>query len=194
MNSKAKITITEAVRLTGKHPDTIRAFLKKHGDKTTKDEKGRILIPYELIKNYYDVPEQTTIFEGIARAEERHKAGEEQPKKVNIKSADDELLQILKDELKSKNEQIAQQQKTIDDMQRTLTELVSQQQKLSAFMLTPKAENTTTEQESADAGGDDVIDLAEELKKQQKTATAQADSATEQAEKKGFFHWRRKKH
>lgn len=63
MNSKAKITITEAVRLTGKHPDTIRAFLKKHGDKTTKDEKGRILIPYELIKNYYDVPEQTTIFE-----------------------------------------------------------------------------------------------------------------------------------
>lgn len=193
MNSKAKITITEAVRLTGKHPDTIRAFLKKHGDKTTKDEKGRILIPYELIKNYYDVPEQTTIFEGIAEAEERHKAGEEQPKKVNIKSADEELLQILKDELKSKNEQIAQQQKTIDDMQRTLTELVSQQQKLSAFMLTPKAESTT-EQESAGTGGDDVIDLAEELKKQQKTATAQADSATEQAEKRGFFHWRKKKH
>lgn len=167
MNSKAKITITEAVRLTGKHPDTIRAFLKKHGDKTVKDEKGRILIPYELIKNYYDVPEQTTTFEGIAKAEDRHKAGEEQPKKVNIKSADDELLQILKDELKSKNEQIAQQQKTIDDMQRTLTELVSQQQKLSAFMLTPKAEST---------------------------ATAQADSATEQAEKRGFFHWRKKKH
>ena len=79
-------------------------------------------------------------------------------------------------------------------MQRTLTELVSQQQKLSAFMLTPKAESTTTEQESAGTGGDDVIDLAEELKKQQKTATAQADSATEQAEKRGFFHWRKKKH
>ena len=113
------------------------------------------------------MPEQTTTFEGIAKAEDRHKAGEEQPKKVNIKSADEELLQILKDELKSKNEQIAQQQKTIDDMQRTLTELVSQQQKLSAFMLTPKAESTTT---------------------------AQADSATEQAEKRGFFHWRKKKH
>lgn len=187
MNEHDKITIVEAVELTGKHPDTIRAFLRKHKDKTTRDEKGRILIPYELIKNYYDVSEQTTIFEGIARAkqeEKRHRAGEEKPKKVDIKGADDELIQILKDELKSKNEQIAQQQKTIDDMQRTLTELVSQQQKLSAFMLTPKAESLTTEQEGE--GSDDVIDLAKE---QAKTATEQAEKAKK---KKGFFHWRKK--
>lgn len=182
MNEHDKITIAEAVELTGKHPDTIRAFLRKHSDKTTKDKKGRILIPYELIRNYYDVPEQATIFEGVARAkqeEERHRAGEEKAKKVDIKSADDELIQILKDELKNKNEQITQQQKTIDDMQRTLTELVSQQQKLSAFMLTPKAESLTTEQESA--GSDDV-----------KTATEQAKKPKKQAKKKGFFHWRKK--
>lgn len=175
MNDKGNITISEAVRLTGKHPDTIRAFLRKHGDKTTKDDKGRILIPYELIKDYYDVSAQTTIFEGIeqaqkekAKEEDRHSTGEAEPKKVKIKNADDELINILKEELRSKNEQIAQQQKTIDDMQRTLTELVSQQQKLSAFMLTPKAESLTTEQVSAD----------------DKTATKQA--------KHSLWHWRKK--
>lgn len=168
MNDKENITISEAVRLTGKHPDTIRAFLRKHGDKTTKDDKGRILIPYELIKDYYDVSAQTTIFEGIEQAQ-REKAKEEaEPKKVKIKNADDELINILKEELRSKNEQIAQQQKTIDDMQRTLTELVSQQQKLSAFMLTPKAESLTTEQVSAD----------------DKNATKQA--------KHSLWHWRKK--
>lgn len=168
MNDKENITISEAVRLTGKHPDTIRAFLRKHGDKTTKDDKGRILIPYELIKDYYDVSAQTTIFEGIEQAQ-RGKAKEEaEPKKVKIKNADDELINILKEELRSKNEQIAQQQKTIDDMQRTLTELVSQQQKLSAFMLTPKAESLTTEQVSAD----------------DKNATKQA--------KHSLWHWRKK--
>lgn len=193
MNTSDKITIAEAVRLTGKHPDTIRAFLRKHGDKTTKDKKGRVLIPYDLIKNYYGLNEQTTIFEGIEQAEMekkadfRHRAGEDEPKKVKIKSADEELLEILKAELKSKNDQITQQQKTIDDMQRTLTELVSQQQKLSAFMLTPKAESLTTEQEGA-GSDDDVIDLAKEHEK----ATKQAKTATKQAEKKGFWHWRKK--
>lgn len=190
MNSKDKITIAEAVRLTGKHPDTIRAFLRKHGDKTSKDDKGRVLIPYGLIKDYYGLSEQTTIFEGIEQAEmekKRHRAGEDEPKKVKIKSADEELLEILKAELKSKNDQIAQQQKTIDDMQRTLTELVSQQQKLSAFMLTPKAESLTTEQEGA-GSDDDVIDLAKEYEK----ATKEPKTATKQAEKKGFWHWRKK--
>lgn len=146
MNTHRNITIGEAVRLTGKHPDTIRAFLRKHAEQTTKDDKGRIMIPYDLIKTYYDLPEQTADDIG-QEGEDRHSTGDNEPKKVKVKSADEGLIELLKDELRSKNEQIAQQQKTIDDMQRTLTELVSQQQRLSAFMLTPKAESTTEQKE-----------------------------------------------
>lgn len=49
MKTPEYITIKEATERTGKHADTIRAFIKAHGIKTAKNPQGRVLVPVEAL-------------------------------------------------------------------------------------------------------------------------------------------------
>lgn len=124
MKTPEYITIKEAVERTGKHADTIRAFIKNHGVKTIKNPQGRVLVPVEALESVYSLNGEET--ENVAKT---------QAKKVEVRGAEEELIEVLRNELAEKNRQIEQQMKTIDDMQKTLTNLVNQQQQLSGVLM-----------------------------------------------------------
>lgn len=143
-NASNYLTIKEASERTGKHADTIRAWLKKNKIKITRDENGRVLIPMNELKNTYELIESTSEKVGQKSADSEPEKG---GKKVAVRNADEVLVELLKNELEKKNEQIAQQMKTIDDMQKTLTNLVNQQQQLSGALMLNSGKNPSTEQE-----------------------------------------------
>lgn len=153
-NASNYLTIKEASERTGKHADTIRAWLKKNKIKITRDENGRILIPMNELKNTYELIESASEKGGQNAVMNEEKVGQKSAdsepekggKKVAVRNADEVLVELLKNELEKKNEQIAQQMKTIDDMQKTLTNLVNQQQQLSGALMLNSGKNPSTEQ------------------------------------------------
>lgn len=142
-NASNYLTIKEASERTGKHADTIRAWLKKNKIKITRDENGRVLIPMNELKSTYELIDSTPEKGGHNSADSEPEKG---GKKVAVKNADEVLVELLKNELDKKNEQIAQQMKTIDDMQKTLTNLVNQQQQLSGALMLNSGKDSSAEQ------------------------------------------------
>lgn len=132
MKTPAYITIKEASQRSGKHMDTIRAFIKSHGVKTIKNQQGRVLIPVEALEGVYELNQEAT--------------ATEQAQKVEVKDSQNDLIEFLKAELEEKNKLIQKQMETIDDMQKTLTNLVNQQQQLSNGVLMLNAKNQEQEE------------------------------------------------
>lgn len=136
MKTPEYITIKEASERSGKHMDTIRAFIKSHGVKTIKNPQGRVLIPVEALEGVYELKHEGSKTESAT----------EQAQKVEVKDTREDLVEFLKAELEEKNKLIQKQMETIDDMQKTLTNLVNQQQQLSNGVLMLSAKNQEEEQ------------------------------------------------
>lgn len=145
MKTPEYITIKEATERTGKHADTIRAFIKAHGIKTAKNPQGRVLVPVEALSSFYELKQEGS----TKNTQETVGEATEQAHKVEVKHSEDVLIELLRKELEEKNKQIERQQQTIDDMQKTLTNLVNQQQQLSgALMLNAKNETSEDPEET----------------------------------------------
>ena len=129
------MTIKEASKLAGKHPDTIRAMIKKHKSEVLKDSKGKVLIPNSLLERYYQISPDTTTdqVENIdtkqtenPTAHATDQATEQADLTTNQVTAS--LIKALTSELEAKNLIIKQQQETIQ-------KIVDQQQQLTGMLM-----------------------------------------------------------
>lgn len=133
------MTIKQACVATGKHPDTIRAMIKKHKDQVLKDNKGKVLIPNELLERYYQIDlnsshisatdqvDQTTN-QASENATEQAEKATEQGNGSTTNQVTDSLIKALTNELEAKNLIIKQQQETIQ-------KIVDQQQQLTGMLM-----------------------------------------------------------
>lgn len=119
------LNIKEASKAVGKHPDTIRNLIKKHPEAVKRDEKGKIFIKAELLRNTFAVKEESA----------KPQQAKEEP----------QVLEALLAELKQKNDEINRLHKLIEEMTGQQAQLIDQQQKLSGFML--QAQNPIKEEE-----------------------------------------------
>lgn len=120
--NKKHLTIKETASLTGKHPDTIRAFMRKHKKLTTTDKKGRVLIPMDLITAHYDTTQPQTPPDATEQGIDPNVGNQSD----NTQGA---VIDALLRELDAKNILISQQQETIQ-------KIVDQQQQLTAGLMT----------------------------------------------------------
>ena len=114
------MTIKEASKLAGKHPDTIRAMIKKHKSEVLKDSKGKVLIPNSLLERYYQISPDTDT--------EQTGAGENTTSNQVADQVTASLIKALTSELDAKNLIIKQQQETIQ-------KIVDQQQQLTGMLM-----------------------------------------------------------
>ena len=119
MHDKKYLTIKEASKLYGKHPDTIRRAIQKNKEAYKKDKANKILIKVEALDAVFKrvaPTEQGKTIEGLQEPQQR-------------------LIDALLNELEQKNTIIAQQQETIRTLAEQQNQLISQQQQLSGYML-----------------------------------------------------------
>lgn len=135
---KNYMTIKQASEATGKHPDTLRAMMKKHKSEVLKDSKGKVLIPNSLLERYYQISpdtdtEQTGAGENTTSnqaADNPTEQGEKATEQANLTTnqVTDSLIKALTSELEAKNLIIKQQQETIQ-------KIVDQQQQLTGMLM-----------------------------------------------------------
>lgn len=125
---KEWLSIKEASAMTGKHSDTIRHFIKKNPEAIMKDEKGKIFIKAETLKEKFLLKEIQV--EDVQSQEANQK---------------EQLLQALLAELEQKNAEINRLQNVVEKMTEQQVKLIDQQQRLSAGLLL-NAENPTNAQ------------------------------------------------
>jgi len=130
------ITIKEASKYTGKHPDTIRTLARKNrgSDHIISDNKGRVLISSELLKQTYPM----TSPEPLEQLDIEKELQFVTPDKRNQQTASNqgserasehsELIKALTDQLKAKDNQI-------EHLTATVSKALDQQQQLSGLLL-----------------------------------------------------------
>lgn len=133
MKQEEYLTIAQASELTGKHADTIRAFIKNKGIKTLKDEKGRNLIQRSAILEYYaeEIKEEPT------------EAHEEAPKPSYEAIDYMSLINTLQEQLRAKDELIMKLQSQNEEAQKNIGALAQMNSEINMRLLTagePKPE------------------------------------------------------
>ena len=137
---KTHMTIKEASKLAGKHPDTIRALIRGNKEQSLKDSKGRVLISTAFLMSHYSISTDTE--QSVETTEQVNPATTEQVATDTKQTAEStteshtagfndttsQLIKALTTELEAKNEIIRQQQETIQ-------QVVNQQQQLSGLLL-----------------------------------------------------------
>lgn len=122
------LTVKEASRIIGKHPDTIRAFYRKHKSEIKKDKNGRILIPKSLIEQEYGAKGDTPKASKKTETDENHKI-------IQLLSKQIEKLETENAELKKVNQRNTEK----------LLEIVQQVNMMNGYVLRLEAENTERE-------------------------------------------------
>lgn len=143
---KNYMTIKQASEATGKHPDTLRAMIKKHKSEVLKDSKGKVLIPNSLLERYYqtslDTDTEQTGTNGSTTTDQVENTDTKQTENPTAHATDqateqanlttnqvtDSLIKALTSELEAKNLIIKQQQETIQ-------KIVDQQQQLTGMLM-----------------------------------------------------------
>lgn len=146
------ITIKEAADLTGKHPDTIRALIRKHKEKTARNPQGKVLINSEFIVANYsiDLKALADTEQTANTAPDPSQAAYNPTEQAEQASPMDSLIKALTDELQAKNDIIKQQQETIQkivDQQQQLTGMLmgsNQQLPEKAGIKAPNSDNSTS--------------------------------------------------
>lgn len=110
---KEWVSIKEASKAVGKHPDTIRNFIRKNPSVIKKDERGKVYIKADTLKKHFAL---------VVEKPETPK--EETP-----------VVEALLAELKQKNDEINRLHKLVEDMAGQQARLIDQQQQLSGLML-----------------------------------------------------------
>lgn len=141
---KTHMTIKEASKLAGKHPDTIRALIRGNKEQSLKDSKGRVLISTAFLMSHYSISTDTK--QSVETTEQVNPATTEQVAtdtkqsankateqateghRAGVNDTTSQLIKALTTELEAKNEIIRQQQETIQ-------QVVNQQQQLSGLLL-----------------------------------------------------------
>ena len=134
---KTHMTIKEASKLAGKHPDTIRALIRGNKEQSLKDSKGRVLISTAFLMSHYSISTDTK--QSVETTEQVNPATTEQVAnkateqateghRAGVNDTTSQLIKALTTELAAKNEIIRQQQETIQ-------QVVNQQQQLSGLLL-----------------------------------------------------------
>ena len=134
---KTHMTIKEASKLAGKHPDTIRALIRGNKEQSLKDSKGRVLISTAFLMSHYSISTDTK--QSVETTEQVNPATTEQVAnkateqateghRTGVNDTTSQLIKALTTELAAKNEIIRQQQETIQ-------QVVNQQQQLSGLLL-----------------------------------------------------------
>ena len=134
---KTHMTIKEASKLAGKHPDTIRALIRGNKEQSLKDSKGRVLISTAFLMSHYSISTDTK--QSVETTEQVNPATTEQVAnkateqatehhRTGVNDTTSQLIKALTTELEAKNEIIRQQQETIQ-------QVVNQQQQLSGLLL-----------------------------------------------------------
>lgn len=133
---KTHMTIKEASKLAGKHPDTIRALIRGNKEQSLKDSKGRVLISTAFLMSHYSIStdtkqtgadENTTSNQVADNPTEQGKNATEQAN-LTTNQVTDSLIKALTSELEAKNLIIKQQQETIQ-------KIVDQQQQLTGMLM-----------------------------------------------------------
>ena len=124
------LTVKQASEFIGKHPDTIRAFYRKHKSEIRKDKNGRILIPKVLIEKEYGKGERKA------------------SKRIEIKDDQIAIIELLKERLKKLEEENDELKKTNQKNTEKLMEIIQQVNVMNGFVLRLEAENQKKEEES----------------------------------------------
>lgn len=143
---KNYMTIKQASEATGKHPDTLRAMIKKHKSEVLKDSRGKVLIPNSLLESYYqtslDTDTEQTGTNGSTTTDQVENTDTKQTENPTEQATDQateqadlttnqvtaSLIKALTSELEAKNLIIKQQQETIQ-------KIVDQQQQLTGMLM-----------------------------------------------------------
>ena len=154
---KTHMTIKEASKLAGKHPDTIRALIRGNKEQSLKDSKGRVLISTAFLMSHYSISTDTK--QSVVTTEQVNPATTEQVAnkateqateghRTGVNDTTSQLIKALTTELAAKNEIIRQQQETIQ-------QVVNQQQQLTGMLM-----NRNQGADNMLAGGDnDSMDI-----------------------------------
>jgi len=142
------ITIKEASKYTGKHPDTIRTLVRKNrgSDHIISDSKGRILISTELLKQTYPMTSPEPLEQlDIEKEAERVTSDKKNQQTASSQGSErasehSELIKALTDQLKAKDNQI-------EHLTATVSKALDQQQQLSGLLLRATNEPVTSTQQ-----------------------------------------------
>lgn len=133
---KKFLSIAEASELTGKHPDTIRALIKKHPE-AVKKEGNKYLIKAEILARFYALNEENS---------EAEKQGGNYEKLMNeFLTAQREEIASLRSELQKKNELIEKQNETIKEIISQQNSLIAQSNYISNNLLGAGEQGTNSE-------------------------------------------------
>ena len=137
---KTHMTIKEASKLAGKHPDTIRALIRGNKEQSLKDSRGRVLISTAFLISHYSISTDTdqsvetteqvnpTTTDQVATDTKQSAESTTESHTTGFNDTTSQLIKALTAELEAKNEIIRQQQETIQ-------QVVNQQQQLSGLLL-----------------------------------------------------------
>lgn len=141
-NKAGYISIKEASRLAGVHPDTIRRLIKQHKGSSNiargKGSKSPYYLNTDWLMNIYGLNEPHT---APVTAEKQQ---DEPPTSSDMNNAMSAVVEALTAQLKAKDTQIEQLQKIIIDKEANTTKLQDQFQQLLASR--QLAETTATKQ------------------------------------------------
>jgi len=188
------VTIKEASKLTGKHPDTIRRYWKVNGKVdeglkakyTTTGKGGVLLINKKLLELELEAPEVPTA------TEQPRVDNQTIPAEQNSIQA---VIEALTNQLSAKDKQIDQLQQIVLEKEANTTKLQDQFQRLLASQQLPATASSVYEQQPAEAYETPAPEpMQTEVKPAQampkrkpaakkKTATKQAKNPTKQGKK-----------
>lgn len=154
-NKAGYISIKEASRLVGVHPDTIRRLIKQHKGSSNiaqgKGSKSPYYLNTDWLMNIYGLNEPHTSPVTAERQQDEPPTSSDMNNAMSeliedLKAKNEEHIEDLKAELKAKNEQIAELQTTNRELAVGYKELLENSQKLQGLSLSAK----TSEPETAD--------------------------------------------
>lgn len=154
-NKAGYISIKEASRLVGVHPDTIRRLIKQHKGSSNiaqgKGSKSPYYLNTDWLMNIYGLNEPHTSPVTAEKQQDEPPTSSDMNNAMSelieeLKAKNEEHIEDLKAELKAKNDQIAELQATNRELAVGYKELLENSQKLQGLSLSAK----TSEPETAD--------------------------------------------
>lgn len=154
-NKAGYISIKEASRLVGVHPDTIRRLIKQHKGSSNiaqgKGSKSPYYLNTDWLMNIYGLNEPHTSPVTAEKQQDEPPTSSDMNNAMSeliedLKAKNEQHIEDLKAELKAKNEQIAELQATNRELAVGYKELLENSQKLQGLSLSAK----TSEPETAD--------------------------------------------
>lgn len=152
-NKAGYISIKEASRLVGVHPDTIRRLIKQHKGSSNiaqgKGSKSPYYLNTDWLMNIYGLNEPHTSPVTAEKQQDEPPTSSDMNNAMSeliedLKAKNEEHIEDLKAELKAKNEQIAELQATNRELAVGYKELLENSQKLQGLSLSAKASEPET--------------------------------------------------